>query len=161
MSHKLSLAILVLALVILSHSIHFRAIPLHLQSSNASTSSNPELDALRLQQSNFESSINGLVNNLTTVQNSLDNTTNNTEKVLILEKAIIRERQQVFKISNDIIPPFNLSKTACQQLTDAQKIAILNQINDTRAQIASLKQLAASVPACDEINSINADILKQ
>lgn len=84
MSRKLSLAILVSVLAVLSQSIHFRATPIHVQTTTTTNSSNPELDALRLQQSNFESSINDLVTNLTTVQNQVNGTTNNTEKVLIL-----------------------------------------------------------------------------
>jgi hypothetical protein len=67
----------------------------------------------------------------------------------------------VFALSNSIIPPFNLSKNACQELTNQQKINLLEQVANARSKIESIKKLAASIPPCDEIKMINSDIAKQ
>ena len=83
------------------------------------------------------------------------------EKVSLLENAIVSERETVFALSNSIVPPFNLSKNACQELTNEQKINLLDQVAQARQSIDGIKKLAASIPPCDEVRMINSDISKQ
>lgn len=120
-----------------------------------------ELDALKAQQGQFQAQVKGIVQNLSTIESNLNQTTNNSQKVIILENAIISERQQVFNLSNSIIPPFNLSQSACQQMTNDQKISMLDQIAQAKQQINGLKNLSNTLPTCTEVSQIQADITKQ
>lgn len=60
-----------------------------------------------------------------------------------------------------MIPPFNLSKNACQELTNEQKINLLDQVSAAKLQIAKIKSLAAGIPPCAELKMINSDVQKQ
>lgn len=124
-------------------------------------SAQSELEALRAQQSSFEKQVNSLIGNITSLDKNVKAAATVGEKVALLENAIISERETVFALSNSIVPPFNLSKNACQELTNEQKINLLEQVEKARESIEGIKKLAASIPPCDELKLINSDIAKQ
>lgn len=105
--------------------------------------------------------MNALIGSISTLDAQVKGSATVGEKVTLLENAIISERETVFALSNSIIPPFNLSKNACQELTNEQKIALLEQVSNARQKVESIRQLAASLPPCDEIRLINSDLSKQ
>lgn len=51
-----------------------------------------QIDALKAQQANFETSVNKLIVNISNVEKSVSSTTNVDQKVMILENAILSER---------------------------------------------------------------------
>jgi hypothetical protein len=112
-------------------------------------SAQSELDALKAQQSAFENQVNTLISNITALDTKVKVAGSVGEKVGLLENAIISERETVFELSNSIVPAFNLSKNACQELTNQQKINILEQIAQAREKVESIKKLAATLPPCD------------
>ena len=57
---------------------------------------------------------NQLISNVTDIESQVDQAVSTQQKVIILENAIESEREDVFNMSTALIPPFNLSKTACQ-----------------------------------------------
>lgn len=59
------------------------------------------------------------------------------------------------------MPPFNLSKNACQELTNEQKINLLDEVGKAKEQVEKIKKLASTIPPCEEITLINSDIAKQ
>jgi len=60
----------------------------------------------------------GLIDDIKNIEMKVNATPTTNEKVLILETAILSEREKIFKLQNSIIPAFNLSKNACQELTN-------------------------------------------
>jgi hypothetical protein len=54
-----------------------------------------------------------------------------------------------------------MSKNACNQLTNDQKINILDQVSKIKQQLSQFKLTAASLPQNDQLNMINRDINKQ
>lgn len=110
-SSKIILAALLMATLVVS---------LHLQDSTQA-----QIDALKAQQTNFEQNVGKLLTNLSQIEKSLNSTSNIDQKVIILENAIISERESVFELSKIIIPPFNISKSGCEKMTDQQKVELL------------------------------------
>lgn len=101
------------------------------------------------------------MSNISEIEAKVSKVNSTDEKVIILENAILSERERIFEIQNEIIPPFNLSKNACQELTNEQKIHILDQVVAARAQIEQLQTVASRIPPCEEIALINSDLAKQ
>lgn len=108
-----------------------------------------ELETLRAQQSSFENQVNSLISNISSLDKQVKAAASVGEKVSLLENAIVSERETVFALSNSIVPPFNLSKNACQELTNEQKINLLEQVEQARKAIDGIKKLAATIPPCD------------
>lgn len=50
---------------------------------------------------------------MTAVEKNVSRTPDVSEKVLLLERAILSEREKVFNMQTALIPPFTFSKTAC------------------------------------------------
>lgn len=73
-----------------------------------------ELEALRAQQLGFENQVASLIGNITDLDGKVKAASKVSDKVGLLENAIVSERETVFSLSNSLIPPFNLSKNACQ-----------------------------------------------
>ena len=117
-----------------------------------------QLQILKQQQDQFEERINQLVVNVTEVEKRYNKSDSTSEKVLIMEKAIVSERQQIYEIEKVLIPDFNLSRAACDQLTDEEKVHILDEIVASKEQVAELKALAETIPPNDELDHINADL---
>lgn len=69
----------------------FQSSALHLQDSTQA-----QIDALKAQQSNFELNVNKLISNITAIEKAINNSKSTDEKVIILENAIISERETVF-----------------------------------------------------------------
>ena len=109
---------LLVLLVILFLSTTSSTLQLGLNAS--ANSNNTMLNTLLQQQATFETSINALVANLHNISSQVNGTSNTTAQILILEHAITTERQKIAQLQQHIIPPFNLSKTSCLQLTPSQ-----------------------------------------
>lgn len=120
-----------------------------------------ELETLRAQQLGFENQVTSLISNITDLDSKVKSASKVSDKVNLLENAIISERDTVFSLSNSMIPPFNLSKNACQELTNEQKINLLDQVSAAKLQIDKIKTLAVSIPPCAELKMISSDIQKQ
>ncbi len=140
---RLSPLLILLFLAAAATALHFQ----HLSPHHATAQS--ELDALKAQQSAFENQVNSLISNITALDTKVKAAGSVGEKVGLLESAIISERETVFELSNSIVPPFNLSKNACQEMTNQQKINILEQVAQAREKVESIKKLAATLPPCD------------
>ena len=123
--------------------IHFAA-GLHLQATNQT-----ELSALVEQQKKFEGAFSTLLNNVSKIENELAGSNNTDQKIMILENAIISERESVFELSKIIIPPFNISKNSCEKMTDQQKVELLGELEEARTQVNALKNMTNTMPACD------------
>ena len=115
-------------------SVHFQ------QASNqlAGYDVKAELQKLEAQQAAFEATINKISSNLDAVGNRFAQA-NDTEKVLLLENTILRERQEIYNISAMILPPFNLSKCSCENLTDKEKVLVLSDLENVRKNIQALQ----------------------
>lgn len=83
------------------------------------------LEELKRQQSTFEASVNGIMDNINKIDQEVSDAKNVDDKILILENAIVSERDQIFELSTEIIPPFNISKASCEKMTDQQKVILL------------------------------------
>jgi hypothetical protein len=150
-----SVLLIILLLASAASCLHFQ------RQSLRHTTADAELEALRAQQSSFENQVNSLISNISDIDGRVRATSNVSLKVQLLENAILSERETVFSLSNSIVPPFNLSKTACQELTNEQKINLLEQVGAAKLKIQQIKRLAASIPACEEVRLISSDIAKQ
>ena len=89
----------------------------HQQSSLRDYDENAELSQLNSQQQQFESQLSSMQSDLEKVTAKLTSTTNDEEKVGILEDAVARHRELVFQSSKTLIPAFNVSKCACEDLS--------------------------------------------
>lgn len=60
-----------------------------------------------------------------------------------------------------ILPPFNLSKCSCENLTDKEKVLMLSDLEEVRKNIKNVQETLRKVPRCDKIDAMNRDIEKQ
>ena len=102
--------------LVLLMALHL-AMGLHLQSTTEA-----QIQALVAQQTKFEGVFEQLLDNVSQLEVQINGTNNTDEKIMILENAIISERESVFELSKTIIPPFNISKQSCEKMTDQQKV---------------------------------------
>ena len=86
-SHICLSIVLLFAMLIDSQCLHMRA---------KDTPVDKQLALLKQQQVKFESNINSLIANVSKIEERIKNSDDTSEKVLILEKAIVSERQQIF-----------------------------------------------------------------
>ena len=93
-----------------------------------------ELQKLEAQHAALEAAIDKISANLDVVNNRVTQT-NDTEKVLLLENAIQRERQEIYNVSTMILPPFNLSKCSCENLTDKEKVLMLSDLDNFKKNV--------------------------
>ena len=57
-----------------------------------------------------------------------------------------------------ILPPFNISKCSCENLTDKEKVLMLSDLQVVRTNIQNLKDTLRKVPRCDKIDAMSRDI---
>jgi hypothetical protein len=57
-------------------------------------------------------------------------------------------------MQNELIPPFTLSKTACLELSNQQKIDMLDKIKTTKDELANLQKQILTAPKCDKITGL-------
>lgn len=119
------------------------------------------MQALLQQQSTFESSINSLIANIHNISAKVNATSNITSKITILEHAITTERQKIAQLQSHIIPPFNLSRTSCLQLTPSQKLNLLTETNKAKIELSKLLQMVNSMPVNAETSQLKIDISQQ
>ena len=148
-THTTRLLIAVLLLAIACRSLHLRDV------------TQLEIDKLLEQQSSFESSINNLLSNITSIEKAVADADSTEDRIVVLEAAIKSERQSVYELSTTIIPAFNLSRSSCEQMTDEQKVGILEQLATAKKEVAELQKLSESLPESEEVGQIKADIEKQ
>lgn len=46
-------------------------------------------------------------------------------------------------------------------MTDQQKVELLDQLAEARRQVLELKNISATMPKCDDVDTIKRDIEKQ
>jgi hypothetical protein len=129
---------------------------LHLQDNTQA-----QIAALQAQQNSFERVFNALMSNISRIDASLNGTPSVDEKIAILENAIISERYTVFNMSKILIPPFNVTRSGCEQMTDQQKVALLQQLATAKEQVYQLRNISVTLPTCPDVTAIQADIDKQ
>ena len=151
----LSLAAILLILAVQTSALQYS----HLASVHFATSSS--LQTLMQEQVAFEKSINGLIANFTVIQQQVNGTQNTTQKVRILSSAIQQEGRKVAQLQQSIVPPFNYSKTGCQQFTSQQKANLLSEVNSTKVQLAKLTNLSLTMTANPELTQIKTTISEQ
>ena len=128
--------------------------PLHL-------ASNPQLQGLLVQQGNFQTAINALVKNVVSFQAQFNATQNVTAKIDLLQTAITNESLKMAQLQQSIMPSYNNSIPACQDLTSSQKTALSLQLNSTKLQLPKLQALASNLPANQMLTQIKMEISKQ
>lgn len=149
MQSRLSIGLVVLLLLQLTMGLHLQ------------TTTEAQIEALIAQQTKFESIFEQLLDNVTQLEVEINATQDTDEKIMLLENAIISERESVFELSKTIIPPFNISKQSCEKMTDQQKVELLEELEKAREQVTELKNLALTMPKCDEVDQIKRDIEKE
>jgi len=82
--------VLVLLLICLANCLHLQQINLNHMAVE------DELVKLRQQQSSLEKQVNELITNISTIQTQVDSANNTGDKVILLENAILSERQKIF-----------------------------------------------------------------
>ena len=88
-------------------------------------------------------------------------TQNVTTKVNLLQNAITNESLKIAQLQQSIMPAYNNTASACQDLTAAQKTALSLQLNSTKLQLPKLQALASSLPANQMLTQIQMEISKQ
>ena len=152
---KFLILLIVLQLVQITTSLHVN------QNSSIHYNATFEAQVLTNQQYSFENAVNVLVKHLHNISSQLNSTTNTSLQVSILEQSITSEHQKIFQMQQALIPPFNLSKTSCQQLTIPQKSALLQQVSAAESQLGSMKLLMAGMAPNTMISQIASDISQQ
>jgi len=64
-------------------------------------------------------------------------------------------------LQKHIIPPFNLSKTSCLQLTPNQQLNMMTQVNKAKLELTRLLNLAKGMPVNPETTQLTTDIQQQ
>lgn len=116
---------------------------------------------LKKQQKILEDSVTKISLNLDELTRQLADSSNDTEKVLMLENSISSERRQLHNISVSILPQFNFSRCSCENLTEEQKVSLLKDMDWMRDEIVKLKNMFASRKRSPQIDAIREDMEKQ
>lgn len=90
------------------------------------------------QQQNFEKKVTQISTELDDLTKSLADSSNDTQKVLLLENSILSQRRQVHNMSVGLLPQFSFSKCSCENLTEQQKIGLLRDLDGIRNEVTRL-----------------------
>jgi hypothetical protein len=132
---------LILLLVISVSSLHTQ------QVYNQGYDIKAEILKLEAQQATFESNLERMIQNVESISNRAEQS-NNTEKVLLIENSILRERQEIFSLSTQMLPPFNISKCSCENLTDKEKVLMLADLEGVKKNVDVVQESLRKVPRC-------------
>lgn len=102
---------------------------------------NTELMELKAQQQYLGSRVSQMLEYSTSTKESLSAASSDEERIDILERALYREKSEIFDLKNKLIYPFNQSTTACEQLTDQEKVKILDELFEARQNVQELEEI--------------------
>jgi hypothetical protein len=98
---------------------------------------------------------------LTSTSSKIQAAARKSDRISLLEEAILKQRNLVFQSSKTLVPPFNLSKCTCEDLSANQKQNIINDLNEVRRNINILQSSLKKAPACTRTRQMAEDLNAQ
>lgn len=124
-------------------------------------SESAELRQLSKQQAEFERQFELIRNDLGRASNMFKTTESRPKRIEAMEKTIERHRGMLLEASKNLIPPLNLSLCSCQALSTEQKQHIINELNEVRSSIFTLRDALAKATPCTRTRQMQEDLQAQ
>lgn len=108
-SNRIKIGLLLLICIQMAVQVHFMTSDQYMTQ---------RFNELYTKQKSFEKNVDGVMKNITKLEDKIGKTQNNTEKAMILESALVEERKQIYGMSNILQPSFALSKYTCDTISE-------------------------------------------